>query len=239
MPDVRDKVVLVTGASRGLGRALAAALGAAGARLALCARGADALQEVASELRASGVEVLAHAADVTDAGALCVLVEAAATRWGRVDALINNASLLGERVPLRDQTVSIWRDVLDVNVTGAFLAARAVLPLMRRQGGGSIINVTSGVGNEPRVDWGAYAVGKWALEAFSGNLALEEAVAGIRVNLVDPGSLRTAMRRAAYPDEDPLRPAPPEEAVPVFLWLVSDESAGVTGRRLDARAWRT
>jgi NAD(P)-dependent dehydrogenase (short-subunit alcohol dehydrogenase family) len=238
MTDVRDKVVLVTGASRGLGRALARALGAGGARLVLCARGAGALQAVAAELDASGVELLARDVDVTDAAALGDLVAAAVTRWGRLDALINNASLLGERVPLREQAMATWRAVLDVNVTGAFVAARAVLPFMRRQGGGAIINVTSGVGNEPRSEWGAYAVSKGALEAFSRNLALEEAAAGIRVNLVDPGALRTAMRRAAYPAEDPLRPAPPEDAVSIFLWLVSDAAADVTGRRLEARAWR-
>jgi NAD(P)-dependent dehydrogenase (short-subunit alcohol dehydrogenase family) len=236
--NVDGKIVLVTGASRGLGEALALALGARGARVALCATSPDRLRDVEERVRAHGADVLARALDVADGEAVRALVAAAEARWGRIDALINNASVLGARVPLREQEPAEWRRVLDVNLTGCYLTARAVLPLLRRQGDGSIINVTSGVGDEARADWGAYAVSKWALEGFSYNLAREEQDAGVRVNLVDPGSLRTAMRRAAYPDEDPARQTPPEHATEVFLWLVSDASRGVTGRRFEALGWK-
>jgi NAD(P)-dependent dehydrogenase (short-subunit alcohol dehydrogenase family) len=231
------QVVLITGASKGLGRALADAFGRAGARLVLCARGEAALRETAAALEAGGAEVEWAAADVADEVAVGRLVSRATERFGPVSVLVNNASVLGPRVPLRDHGLEEWRRVLEVNLTGTLIPILAVLPGMRAAGGGSIINVSSGVGNVARARWGAYAVSKWGVEALSGNLALEEADAGIRVNIVDPGRLRTGMRRAAYPEEDPTRPAPPEAAVDVFLWLASPASAGVTGERFEALAW--
>jgi NAD(P)-dependent dehydrogenase (short-subunit alcohol dehydrogenase family) len=235
--DVGGQVVLITGASKGLGRALADAFGRAGARLVLCARGEAALRETAEALEAGGAEVEWATADVADEAAVGRLVSRAAARFGAVSVLVNNASVLGPRVPLRDHGLEEWRRVLEVNLTGTLIPILAVLPGMRAAGGGSIINVSSGVGNVARARWGAYAVSKWGVEALSGNLALEEADAGVRVNIVDPGRLRTEMRRAAYPEEDPTRPAPPEAAVDVFLWLASPASAGVTGERFEALAW--
>lgn len=236
-PDLRDRSVLVTGASRGIGRAVAESCARAGARLALCARGEAELREAAESLMANGVAVEWSPADVTDPAAVAELVDRAERRFGGIDALVNNASVLGRRVPIRDQAPDEWRAVMDVNVTGTLIATQAVLPGMRRSGRGSIINVTSGVGNRPRPRWGAYAVSKWGVEAFTYNLALEEEDAGIRVNAVDPGKVRTAMRRAAYPDEDPTLLAPPGDVVDVFVWLASDASEGVTGQRFHAQEW--
>lgn len=235
--DLSSEVALITGASRGLGRALALAFGRAGARLVLCARGAEDLKRVADDLTREGVEVEAGAVDVADEESVAALVARAMARFGPITVLINNASILGPRVPLREHPLEEWRQVLEVNLTGSLIPLMAVLPGMREAGRGSIINVSSGVGNVARRSWGAYAVSKWGLEALSGNLALEEEPAGIRVNVVDPGRLRTAMRRAAYPEEDPMDPTPPEEAVPVFLWLASDGSVGVTGERFNALEW--
>jgi NAD(P)-dependent dehydrogenase (short-subunit alcohol dehydrogenase family) len=231
------RVVFITGASRGLGRALAGAFGDAGARLVLCARGAEDLEAATRSLADYGVEVESAAADVTDEAAVASLVTRAADRFGPITALVNNASILGPRVPLGDHPLPDWRKVLDVNLTGTLVPIQAVLPGMRAAGGGSIINVSSGVGNMARERWGAYAVSKWGVEGLSRNLALEEAESGVRVNIVDPGRLRTEMRRAAYPDEDPRAPAPPEAAAPVFLWLASDRSRGVTGERFRALDW--
>ena len=236
--DLRGTRVMVTGASRGLGRALAEALGSAGAALLLCARGEDQLAGVAEALQSRGVEVEWGAADVSDERSIGALVERARERFGGIDALINNASILGPLVPLREHPLDQWRDVLEVNLTGTLVPTVAVLPLMRKAGRGSIINVSSGVGAIVRERWGAYAVSKWGVEALSRNLAAEEAESGVRVNIVDPGRLRTEMRREAYPDEDPNRPAPPEQAVGVFLWLASAESAGVTGERFHALQWK-
>lgn len=228
---------MVTGASRGLGRALSEAFAGAGSNLVLCARGASPLEELATDLGARGAVVEWAAADVTDADAIGSLVRRAERRFGGVDVLVNNASLLGSRVPLAAQPLEEWRAVLEVNVTGALIVTRAVLPGMRQRGGGSIINVSSGVGDQPRVGWGAYAVSKWALEALTWNLALEERGAGIRANVVDPGGMRTRMRRAAYPDEDPGTLPEPDAVTPVFLWLASDDAAGWTGERLRAQEW--
>ena len=229
---------MITGASRGLGRSLAEAFVAGGARVVLCARGETELSAVAEALEAAGGEVEWGALDVTDAEAVAALMGRAEKRWGAVDVLVNNASVLGGRHRLADQPLEEWRAVLDVNVTGALVASRAVLPGMRERGAGSIINVSSGVGDQPRAEWGAYAVSKWALEALSWNLALEEGEAGVRVNVVDPGRMRTDMRRSAYPDEDPGTLPDPAEVTPVFLWLASPASAGVTGERFRAQGWR-
>lgn len=236
--ELAGQTVLITGASGGLGRALSLAFGRAGARLLLCARGAERLERAAAEARAAGADVLAKALDVRDDAAVEGLVRAAEARWKEpVGTAINGASLLGSRRPLREIGTDEWREVLDANLTGPFIVARAVLSGMRRAGRGSIINVTSGVGNEPRTEWGAYAVSKWGLEALTWNLAREERAAGIRVNAVDPGRMRTGMRRAAYPDEDPDTLPRPSEVVGVFLWLASAASAEVTGRRFEAQEW--
>lgn len=235
-PDLSGTTAFVTGASRGLGRAVAGAFADAGARLVLCARGPERMEKVAAELGAR-TEVEWGAADVSDEADIAALVARATERFGAVDALVNNASILGPRVPLREHPLDEWRKVLEVNLTGTLIPTLAVLPGMREAGRGSIINVSSGVGNVARKRWGAYAISKWGVEALSKNLALEEQAAGIRVNIVDPGSLRTRMRQAAYPGEDPKAPAPPREATGVFLWLASPDSEGVTGERFRALDW--
>lgn len=235
-PDLSERTAFITGASRGLGRALAEAFADAGARLVLCARGAERMSRVAGELE-DRTEVEWGAVDVSDPADVAALVARATERFGPIDALVNNASILGPRVPLREHPVDDWREVLEINLTGTLIPTLAVLPGMREAGHGSIINVSSGVGNLARKRWGAYAISKWGVEALAKNLALEEQAAGIRVNIVDPGSLRTDMRRAAYPEEDPKAPSPPGEATGVFLWLASPESEGVTGERFRALDW--
>ena len=234
--DLSGETVFITGASRGLGKALARAFGDAGARLVLCARGEADMGSVAESLRPE-TEVEWGAVDVSDAADVAALVARASERFGPISALVNNASILGPRVPLREHPIDEWRNVLDVNLTGTLIPTLAVLPGMREAGRGSIINVSSGVGNIARKRWGAYAISKWGVEALSKNLALEEEAAGIRVNIVDPGSLRTEMRQAAYPEEDPRVPSPPAEATDVFLWLASPASEGVTGERFRAQDW--
>jgi NAD(P)-dependent dehydrogenase (short-subunit alcohol dehydrogenase family) len=236
---VNGKVVLVTGASRGLGAALATAFGRAGARVAIGARDAEALAGLAAEVRRSGAACHAAALDVRDERSVRDWVRSATSELGAPSVLINNASVLGPRVPLAEHGIAAWRGTLDINLTGAFLATRAVLPSMLEQGDGSIVNVSSGAAVPPRVRWGAYAVSKHALEGFSRNLAEELKDTGVRVNLVDPGAMRTEMRAAAYPDEDPATVKTPEDTTGVFLWLASGASRGVTGQRFRADEWRT
>lgn len=234
--DLSGEVVFVTGASRGLGQALARAFADAGARLVLCARGEEDMARVAGALQET-TEVEWGAVDVSDERGVAALVARAVERFGPITALVNNASILGPRVPLREHPLDEWRDVLEVNLTGTLVPTLAVLPGMRERGRGSIINVSSGVGNVARERWGAYAISKWGVEALAKNLALEESASGVRVNIVDPGRLRTEMRREAYPAEDPAKPAAPEQATDVFLWLASQDSEGVTGERFRALNW--
>jgi NAD(P)-dependent dehydrogenase (short-subunit alcohol dehydrogenase family) len=158
-------------------------------------------------------------------------------RFGTIDVLVNNASILGPREPIATYPVAAWEEVLRVNLTGIFLVTRAVLPAMMARRAGSIINVTSGVGRRGKARWGAYAVSKAGVENFTQVLADEVTESQIRVNAVNPAATRTAMRAAAYPSEDPLTLPSPEEIVPVFLYLASDDSATITGESLDAHDW--
>lgn len=229
--------VLITGASRGLGAALAHAFSAAGAPVGICARGGPALDRVAEEVRRHGGRCFARAVDVADPDAVEGWVDEATADLGPPQVLVNNASLLGPRVPLAEYGVDEWRQVLEVNLTGTFVVTRAVLPRMVRQGSGSIINVSSGAAAPPRERWGAYAVSKQAVEGLTFNWAREMQGSGVRLNVVDPGAMRTGMRAAAYPDEDPATVKTPGELVSLFLWLAGEASAGVTGRRFQADEW--
>src|ERR1700724_3244225 len=181
---VANKVVMRTGASRGLGRAMAEALGAEGARLSLCARGAEALEKTAAELRASGYEVAAEAVDVADAAAAARWVESTAKRMGGVDVLVNNAG--GARMgALADLDEAAWQAAFQLNF---FLGARLCAPLMERRGGGAIINISSIYGREAGGPL-TYNASKAAMISFTKMLSRELAPKGIRVNTIAPGSI--------------------------------------------------
>src|SRR5918997_5675644 len=227
------KVALITGASQGLGRALALAYAREGARVVINARSEESIRPVAGEVEASGAEVLALAADVSKSADVERLVDAAVERFDRIDVLVNNAGVLGPRVAIAEYPEDEWRRVIDANLTGPFLVSKAAIPHMRE--GGSVINLVSGVSVEGRAEWGAYSVSKFGVEGLSQILAAELEERGIRVNAVDPGGMRTDMRAAAYPEEDPMTRITPEENTDVFLYLASDESRNVTGERFKAQ----
>lgn len=232
--ELESKVIMISGASQGLGEALARRFAREGARLSLCARGPEALNTVRDDLRSQGAECLAVSVDVADEEDVAAWVDATLAEYGRIDALVNNASLLGARVPIADYPLDDWERVVRVNLTGAFLCARAVIPAMRETGG-SIINVSSGVGDHGRPLWGAYSASKNGLEALTQMLAGELKEDGVRANTVDPGSMRTVMRAAAYPDEDPQTLPRPEQVADVFVYLASDRSRDVSGQRFRAK----
>ncbi|MGI9048936.1 MAG: SDR family NAD(P)-dependent oxidoreductase [Rubrobacteraceae bacterium] len=233
---LEGKVVVVTGASQGLGRALTLAYAQEGASLVVNSRSESSVRPVAEEAENLGADVLAVAADVSKAQDVQKLVDEAVERFGKIDVLVNNAGLLGPRVAIADYPEDEWRRVLDANLTGPYLVSRAAMPHIPE--GGSIVNVVSGVSIEGRAEWGAYSVSKFGIEGLTQILAAELQERGIRVNAVDPGGMRTDMRAAAYPEEDPETKITPEENTAVFLYLASDESKSVTGERFKAQEFQ-
>jgi NAD(P)-dependent dehydrogenase (short-subunit alcohol dehydrogenase family) len=240
MNRLNGKYALITGASRGLGRQLAldfAREGAAG--LALVARSEHDLREVRKRVRevAPGVRVVTVAADLRREEDVERVAAAALHEFGgRLDVLVNNASALGPSpMPyLLDYPLEDFRAVLETNLVAPFLLIKKLLPAMA-EAGGSIINVSSDAGVVGYPGWGAYGVSKFGIEGMSQTWAAELAGSRVRLNWVDPGSMNTAMHRAAEPDEDPQQWADPADVTGVFVYLASDESAGVHGRRFEAQ----
>jgi NAD(P)-dependent dehydrogenase (short-subunit alcohol dehydrogenase family) len=221
---LRDSVALITGASRGLGREIARAYAERGARLVIAARGAEALEATAAELR-ERTDVVALAVDVSEEAER--LVEAGLAAFGRIDALVNNASELGPS-PMPALADYPWRElerVLRVNVLAPLHLAQLVLPGMRERGAGVIINVSSDAGVEAYPGWGGYGASKAALEHLSRTLAAELEGSGVRLYTVDPGDMNTVMHRLAEPGEDLSGLPGPEVAAPAFVRLVEKETA--------------
>lgn len=234
-----NNVALITGATRGIGKAVAAAYVREGARVFICARNQ---QEVAATVRefrfdSTDAQVDGCAGDVGKEADVCRIVDAVIERFHTIDTLINNASLLGPRLALAEYPFRQWEEVLRINLHGVFLLSQRVVKRMIAQRHGSIINVSSGVGRVGRARWGAYAVSKFGLEGLTQVLADEVKEFGIRVNSVNPGPTRTAMRAEAYPEEDPLTLPTPEQITPIFVHLASAQSENVTGEMLEAKDW--
>lgn len=234
---MKNKVVMITGASKGLGRALTLAFAEKGAKLAICSRTTDSLNTVKEEAEKLGAEVLAVTADISKARDVERFVALAEEAYGQLDVLINNASMLGPSpMPLLlDYPEDDFAEVLRVNAVSTFSVTRRVLPGMIQRNIGSIINVTSEAGHVGYAGWGAYGISKFAVEGLTQTWADELSETNIRVNMVDPGEMDTDMHRLAVPDCDyPL--ANPEDVVDIFLYLASDKSAGVTGKRFEAQS---
>jgi NAD(P)-dependent dehydrogenase (short-subunit alcohol dehydrogenase family) len=224
----QSRVALVTGASRGIGRAVAIALAKAGAHIIALARTQGALEALDDEIGAlrpgEQSPVTLVPCDLHDYAAIDRLGEAIFQRWGRLDALVGNAGLLGPLSPLHHVDPKPWDDVLAVNVTANWRLIRALDPLLRASSAGRVVFISSGAGHrsQMRAYWGPYAVSKAALDALARTYAAETAnTSGIRVMLVNPGPLRTRMRAAAMPGEDPLTLRPPEELAPKIVEMCS------------------
>ena len=231
------KVALVTGGSRGLGKAITLAYAREGASVIACSRNPAKLREVERELSVVASSYLLIPADVGKPDQVRRLVEDSLARFKRIDILVNNASLLGPRVEVVKYPEDEWRTIVDVNLFGAYLVSKRVSQVMMDQRSGSIINVSSSVGRRGRARWGAYAVSKFGLEGLNQVLADELKPYDIRVNSVNPGPMATEMRHAAYPDEDQSKLKKPEETLDVYLYLASDESIGKTGGAYDAQSF--
>ncbi|KMS67143.1 short-chain dehydrogenase [Streptomyces viridochromogenes] len=216
-------VAIITGASKGLGRALAGALAARGWDLVLDARTAEVLQETAAGLAVHGTRVTAVAGDVTDAGHRSGLV-AAAWRLSGVDLLVSNASALGAEplVRLDELPLEGLRRALEVNVVAALALVQEALPLLRASGTGTVITVSSDAAAEAYETWGGYGASKAALDHLAAVLGEEEP--GLRVWAVDPGDMATDLYAAAVPDDEDPRPTP-ASVVPAFLRLLDERPA--------------
>lgn len=236
---MKDKVCLITGSSRGLGRALAFAFGQRGAKVVINSRSASRkdLADTEQALRALGIEVLSTLADVSNRGDVERLSGEALARFGHVDVLVNNASDLGPTpMPyLIDYPIDAFERVIRTNMLGPFMLTRALVGQMIARQGGSIINVSSDAGVVGYPTWGAYGVSKSALDQLTRTWAAELEGTGVRVNSVDPGDMNTVMKRASDPQGDASEWADPESVTGVFVHLASDESAGITGQRFLAR----
>ena len=191
---LHGKTAVITGASKGLGKAMALALAQAGARLALLSRDAALLEQTAAEARARGAEARVYVVDILQEDAVNALGRQLAEDFGKVQILINNAGV-NVRKPVTEFTLAEWRQVLDTNLTGAFLMCRAVVPLMQGQGWGRILNLTSIMSHVALAGRAAYAASKAGLLGFTKALALELAPEGITVNGISPGPFATEMNR--------------------------------------------
>jgi NAD(P)-dependent dehydrogenase (short-subunit alcohol dehydrogenase family) len=229
------RTAIITGASRGLGEALARRLAADGFATGLCARHEAPLAAVAGALRRSGAEVLAQACDVREGAAVERFVGEVHRRWGRIDLLINNAGVLGPRAPLADISEGDWLAVMDANLNGAYRLCRAVVPIMITQREGCIVNITSSVGRRARALWGAYSVSKFGIEGLTQLLHEEYGPAGIRCVAFNPGGTATAMRAEAYPNEDPAALPPPAQIAEALARLVAEPNRFPSGGSYDAR----
>jgi len=239
MAELNNKTCLITGASRGLGRALALEFGRHGAKLVINSRAssADELAKTERQLGEMGVQVLSVVADISRRADVQRLAGEALASFEHVDVLVNNASALGPTpMPyLIDYPIDDYEQVIRTNMTGPFMLTRALAGQMIARKSGSIINVSSDAGVVGYASWGAYGVSKAALDQLTRTWAAELNGTGVRVNSVDPGDMNTSMKRASDPEGDDSAWADPQTVTPVFVYLASDESAGINGQRFLAQ----
>jgi NAD(P)-dependent dehydrogenase (short-subunit alcohol dehydrogenase family) len=240
MKRLEGKYILITGASQGLGRQLAIDYAREGAKgISITARNLQLLNDVRKEVQkvAPEVHIISIAADLNRQEDIERVVATTLAEFeGRLDVLVNNASTLGPTpMPyLLDYPLEDFRRVLGVNLIAPYLFIKKVLPAMIERGG-AIINVTSDAGRVGYPGWGAYGISKFGIEGMSETWAAELEGTGVSVNWVDPGNMNTAMHRLAEPDEDPSQWAEPADVTGIFIYLASDESKDVTGRRFRAQ----
>jgi NAD(P)-dependent dehydrogenase (short-subunit alcohol dehydrogenase family) len=242
---LRGRVVAITGAGDGIGRALALGAARVGAQVVLVGRNVRRLEAVEAEISALGSAVAPRAeASIAPfdlekalAGDYDRLAAAVGERYGRLDGLVHNAAILGVLAPIEHADMRNWCRVLHVNLTAAFALTQVLLPALRASADASVIYTSSSVGRRGRANWGAYAVSKFGIEGLSQVLADELAGnSAVRVNAVNPGRTRTRMRRQAYPAENAERLPLPETVINPYLWLLGPGSRGVTGQSLDCQS---
>ncbi|MBL4863683.1 MAG: SDR family NAD(P)-dependent oxidoreductase [Rhodobiaceae bacterium] len=218
---LHDRLALITGASRGLGRAAALAMAAEGAHVILLARTVGGLEEVDDEIQKAGGKATLVPLDLTDYAGLDRLGATIYERWGKLDILIGNAGILGPLTPVGHISPDDWDQAIAVNVTANYRLIRSLDPLLRRSDAGRAVFVTSGAAHKCRPYWGPYSVTKAALQALVKTWAAETMQTELRVNLLSPGPIATKMRAKAMPGEDPATLPQPADVAPLFVELAS------------------
>jgi len=226
----QDKLALVTGASRGIGRAVARALAREGAHVIITARRVGALETLDDEIRSEGGSATLVKLDLSAAEKIDALGPTIYERWGKLDILVANAGILGPLSPLPHITNDSWASVMDINLNANWRLIRTCDPLLRAAEAGRGIFVTSGAADAHNAYWGPYAVSKAGLEALVRTYARELDNTPVRVNLINPGPIRTDMRARAFPGEDPATLATPDDITPLFLEL-ADADVEYNGQR--------
>jgi NAD(P)-dependent dehydrogenase (short-subunit alcohol dehydrogenase family) len=236
---LHDRIVLITGASDGIGKAVATAAAAHGATVILHGRNVRKLEGVYDSIVQAGCprpSILPLDFEKAGPAEYEQLVAAIDKEFGRLDVLLHNAGMLGERAPIEHYDVAKWMRTLHVNVNAPFILTRSCMALLKRSQDPSIVFTSSGVVAQPRAFWGAYLVSKWASEGLMRMLADELEVApAMRVNSINPGKVRTNMRLQAYPAEDRSKLATPESIVTPYLYLFGPDSRGVSGETFDCQ----
>lgn len=236
---LKERVILVTGAGDGIGRAVSSCLAEHGATVVLLGKTIKKLEASYDAIMHAGgplpgiypMDLMgATYKDYED------LVDVIDKEYGRLDGLLNNAGILGERAPIEHHEIHIWQQVMQVNLTAAFALTRACLEILYKAHDASVVFTGDSVGRKPRAYWGAYAVSKAGIEALSSILADETEFRGnLRINSIDPGSVRTELRRRAYPAEDRSRLTTPEQLASTYLYLFGPDSKGITGQQFSIR----
>lgn len=232
---LEGRIALVTGASRGIGRAVALRYAQEGAQVIAFARTLGGLEELDDEIKkTTGKSAVLINDNIKDFDKLDQIGAALFQRFGKLDILCGSAAILGQLSPLGHYTPKMWTEVMDINLTANWRLLRALDPLLRASDAGRAIFVTSAVGIDPRMYWGPYAVSKAALEHMVKIYANEVGHTNVRANIINPGAVATKLRKLAFPGEDPGKPVPPEAITEVFVKF-AEPSCTLNGKRVDAQ----
>lgn len=233
------RIIMITGASDGIGKALAIEVARLGAQVILHGRNADKLTKVYDEIYAvegakrPSIAVLDLESAIADN--YTTLATSIADEFGRLDGLVHNASILGELYSIEQYDAVLWQKVMHVNFTAVFALTQVLLPLLKKSNDASVIFTSSGVGRVGRAFWGPYSASKFATESLSQVLADEHRNSALRSNCINPGATRTNMRLAAFPGEDRNALKTPEDILASYIYLLGNESKGLTGESYDAQ----
>ena len=234
---LNGRIIMITGATDGIGRALAMHAAGLGAQVLLHGRSTKKLEKIYDEIEAiegaprPSIAVLDLS--LADGDAYASLTESIEKEFGRLDGLVHNAGILGPRLSIEQYEISDWQRVMHVNLTAPFVMTQQLLPLLKQSEDPSVIFTSSGVGRVGKAYWGAYSVSKFGTESLSQILAAENSHTALRFNCINPGPVRTKMRLEAYPAEDRDTLLIPEDVVPAYVYLLGPDSKGVTGQSFD------